>query len=66
MDKKTRTLLQHFPDANDETKLALLGPSQRLVFGKTPLQLQQYPVGDDEVIYAAYSEDTNTIYIRFL
>jgi hypothetical protein len=66
MDKRTRKLRQYFPDADETTRLAILGKSQRLVIGEIPLQLTEYQVGDGESMYAAYSEETNTIYIRLV
>lgn len=66
MDQRARTLRQYFPDADDSTRLAILGQSQRLVIGNEPLQLTEYQVGDGETMYAAYSKETNTIYIRLI
>ena len=65
MDKRTRKLRQRFPGTDSETRLVILGPTQRLKIGDKPLLLQEHPVGNNEYIYAAYSEETNTIYIRF-
>jgi hypothetical protein len=66
MDKRTKKLRQYFPGADESTRLVILGQSQRLVIGDVPLQLTEFPVGDGESMYAAYSEETNTIYIRLL
>lgn len=66
MDKRTRKLREYFPEADSETKLAILGSSQRLVIGKRPLQLVEYDVGDGESMYAVYSKENNTIYIRLI
>jgi hypothetical protein len=66
MDKRTKKLREYFPESNDETKLAILARSQRLVIGKKPLQLIEYDVGDGESMYAVYSKENNTIYIRLI
>jgi hypothetical protein len=66
MDKRTRKLRQHFPKADEDTRLVILGAATRLVIGDKPLQLTRYEIGKKEEIYAAYSEETNTIYIRLL
>ena len=66
MDKGTRKLREYFPDANTETRLVLLGPSQRLVIEGHPLELTQYRVGENEFMYAAFSKEKNTIYIRLV
>lgn len=66
MDKRTRKLRQHFPETDDETRLVILGASTKLVIGDKPLQLTRYTIGKNEEMYAAYSEETNTIYIRLL
>ena len=66
MDKRTKKLRQYFPEANNETRLVILGPSQRLIIGKEPLQLTEYNVGENESMYAAFSEERNTIYIRLV
>jgi hypothetical protein len=65
-DKRTRKLRQYFPEADEETKLVLMGLSQRLVVGGEPLQLVEYDVGDNHSMYAAYSKEKNTIYIRLI
>ena len=66
MDKRTRKLRQYFPKANEDTRLVILGRSQKLAIGSTPLQLMEYSVGDNETMYAVFSEERNTIYIRLI
>ena len=67
MDKnRTRKLRQYFPDTDEDTRLVLMGASQRLVINGLPLQLIEYDVGDNQSMYAAYSKELNVIYIRLI
>jgi hypothetical protein len=66
MNKRARKLRQYFPKASESTRLVIMGRSQRLIIGAAPLQLTEYDVGDGESMYAAYSEETDTIYIRLI
>lgn len=66
MNKRTKKLRQYFPDADESTRLVIMGRSQRVKIGETPMQLTEYDVGDGESMYAAFSPDTNTIYIRLI
>ena len=64
--KRTRKLRQYFPETSDKTRLVLMGPSQRLRIGGKPIQLVEYSVGDGQSMYAAYSNENDTIYIRLI
>lgn len=66
MNKRNKKLREYFPSANEETRLVIMGSSARLVIGRSPLQLTEYDVGKGKRMYAAYSEATNTIYIRLI
>lgn len=66
MSRRTKKLRQYFPRASESTRLVILGQSQRLIIGDIPLLLTEYDVGDGESMYAAYSEETDTIYIRLI
>ena len=54
-----------FPEANDQTTLHFLGPSQRIKIGKTAIELKPYEVEEDKFIMAAFVPEINTIFMRF-
>lgn len=68
MKKKlaNRKLANIFPEANNKTRLVMLGLATNVLEGKNRIQVAQHYVGDGEYIHAGFSKDTNTIYIRLL
>jgi len=66
MDKRQKKLREYFKDAGPNTRLAIVGPSWRLVINGEPLELIEYSVGDNQTMYAAYSRELDKIFVRLI
>lgn len=64
--KKKTKLKDYFPKSGPSTRLVILSQALRLKVGGAPVELVFYPVGDGEGFYAAYVEESDTIYVRFV
>lgn len=63
---RSRKLRQLFPGTDLNTGLVLLGNAHRLQIRGKPLMLSEYIINENESIFAAYDEETNTIYVRLV
>lgn len=63
MDAFTK-LREIFPEADEDTRLVLIGPSVRIRIGKNTVVLREYEIGGGKYIHAGFIKERNTIVLR--